>query len=178
MVFVPTTPLDGKRRTSPLPVAVARGYGVHYLKNAAVFWAVGAFISASVIASALYSEIWRSVAPPSLVVAAAGVVLAAAIYRGGRALRDLLDEPISFEGKVAGKSASLFWNRLTFLEDKFHLRIVRGDDHRPISYGTGFDLREGWFLAGKGYHDIVSEGTRVRGQAYRRTRVIDSLVKL
>jgi len=165
------------------PVVTARGYAAHYLRNAVAFWGVAAGLSAAAIAQVFLSGFWTGVARREYVLAAAVAALAVAalavaIFRGVRALLDLLGKPVSIQGKISGKSASLYLNRLVFLEDKFHLRIVRGDDHRPIAYGTGLELAEGWFLAGKGYHDIVAEGSRVQCSVHRRTRVIASLVKL
>ena len=159
-------------------MVTARGYAAHYLKNAVAFWGVAAGLSAAAIAQVFLSGFWTGVARREYVLAAAVAALAVAIFRGVRALLDLLGKPVSIQGKISGKSASLYLNRLVFLEDKFHLRIVRGDDHRPIAYGTGLELAEGWFLAGKGYHDIVAEGSRVQCSVHRRTRVIASLVKL
>jgi hypothetical protein len=165
---------------NPVPpsVVLARGYAVHYLKNAVAFWGIAALLSFAAALTAAYTELWRGAAPNAVVLSAAAGVFAVSLYRGGRALWDLFDKPIPIAGKVSGKSASLFWNRIAFLEDKFHLRIVRGDDHRPLAYGTNFALSEGWFMAGRGYFEIFAEGHHVRGTAYRRTRVIDSLVKL
>jgi hypothetical protein len=161
------------------PVVEARGYARHYLKNAAVFWGIlaldfGALIAFLALRGPLL--IGTLLGPAEILIA--GVGAAVSIFRGGRALSDLLGEPIAIQGQVAEKSASLFFNRLAFLEDKYHLRIERGADHRPLALGTGVDLPGGWFLAGQGYHEILAEGDRIRGAVYRRTRVIASLVKV
>ncbi len=177
MFATPRNQSQGPNPVDP-PVVTARGYGAHYLRNAVVFWSVAGGLSAAAIVLAIFSGFWTGIARWEFILPAAGAVLAVAIYRGVRALMDLYDKPIPIQGKVAQKSASIFLNRLLFLEDKYHLRIVRGDDHRPLAYGTGLEMAEGWFLAGIGYHNIVAEGTRIRGSAYRRTRVIASLVKL
>ncbi len=169
-----TPPRDRSKEPFVPPVVEARGYARHYLKNAAVFWGIlslvfGALILSSTLRGPLFG-------PAEILIAGLGA--AVSIFRGGRALWDLLGEPIPIEGQVAEKSASLFFNRLAFLEDKYHLRIERGADHRPLALGTGIDLSGGWFLAGRGYHDILAEGDRIRGAVYRRTRVIASLVKV
>ena len=97
---------------------------------------------------------------------------------GSLALLDLLGQPVSFEGQVAERSASLFRFKLFFLADRYYLRIERGKDHRPLAYGTGLEVSEGWFRVGKGYHDILEGEDRVRGTVYRRTRLVASLVKV
>lgn len=178
MVFVPTTPLDGQRRTSPPPIVLARGYAAHYLKNALVFWGAGAFFGVLIAVLSAFYDFSPGGLPPVFILAGTVCVAAYSIYRGGLALWDLMDEPVTIQGQVAGKSTSVYWNRLAFLEDKHYLRIERGEDHRPLAYGMSVEVAEGWFLAGQGYHDIVSKGTLLRGRVYRRTRVFDSLVKL
>ncbi|MFP6891400.1 MAG: hypothetical protein VCF07_16940, partial [Nitrospinota bacterium] len=116
---------------NPVPpsLVLARGYAVHYLKNAVAFWGTAALLSVAAALTAAYTELWRGGAPKFVIFSAAAGVFAFSRYRGSRALWDLFDKPIPIAGKVSGKSASLFWNRIAFLEDKFHLRIVRGDDH-------------------------------------------------
>ncbi len=177
-VFTTSRNLSQSQDPIDPPVVTARGYAAHYLRNAVAFWGVAGGLSAAAIALVFLSRFWTDIARREYVLAAAVAVLAVAIFRGVRALLDLLDKPVSIQGKISEKSASLYLNRLVFLEDKYRLRIVRGDDHRPIAYGTGLALAEGWFLAGKGYHDIVAEGSLVQCSVHRRTRVIASLVKL
>ena len=85
---------------------------------------------------------------------------------------------MSFEGRVASKNAYIFWYKLAFLEEKYYLNIVRGVGMRPLTLGSGKIIKEGWFLAAQGYHDLLAPGDQVRGTIYTRTRVIDSLVKV
>ena len=115
--------------------------------------------------------------------ALAGYAVSAAVfllsaYMSGPALADLLGKPIPFEGQITGKRATIFRYKLFFFEERYFLRIERGKNHRPLVYGTGIDISEGWFLAGKGYHDILSGEDHVRGTLYRRSRLIASLVKV
>ncbi len=155
---------------------MARGYAIHHLKNACVIWGALAFLCLLTGAGIFFAGLWKTYAPASYLAVVS--VFLISVYMGGRALRDLTGQPVSFEGRVAGRHASLFWYKLFFLEDRYYLRVERGDDRRPLTYGTGVDLAEGWFLAGKGYHDILAGGDRVRGTVYRRTRLIASLVKV
>ena len=178
MAFVPTTPLDGLRRTSPSPVVLARGYGVHYLKNTLIFWGAGALFGCLIAVLSAFYGFSPGGLPSVFVLAGAVFVAAYSICRGGLALWDLMDDPVTIQGRVAGKSASLYWNQLAFLKDKHYLCIERGEDHRPLAYGMSAEVAEGWFLVGQGYHNIVSKGTLLSGRVHRRTRVLDSLVNL
>ncbi len=123
-----------------------------------------------------FAGLWKANAP--VVYAVMFAVLLISAYMGGPALSDLLGQPISYEGQIAGKRAAIFGYKLFFFEERYYLRIERGNDHRPLALGTGVELSEGWFLAGKGYHDLLSGGDRVRGKVYPRTRLIASLVKV
>ncbi|MBT3351419.1 MAG: hypothetical protein HOC91_12625 [Nitrospinaceae bacterium] len=178
MAFVPTTPLDGKSRTSPPPIVLARGYAVRYLKNTLLFWGAGALFGGLIAVLSSFYDFSLGGLLPVFALVGAVFVTAYSIYRGGLALWDLMDEPVSIQGQVAEKSATGYWNRLAFLEDKHYLCIERGEDHRPLAYGVSIEVSEGWFLVGQGYHDIVSKGTLLSGRIYRRTRVFDSLVKI
>ena len=62
-------------------------------------------------------------------IAAGALGLAVSIHRGVRAMADLLSGPIPFEGRVEERFASLYWNRLAFLEEKYYLRLGRGPGH-------------------------------------------------
>ncbi|MDE0331767.1 MAG: hypothetical protein OXL41_07850 [Nitrospinae bacterium] len=156
----------------------ARGYARHYLWNTSVFWSV---ISLACISSLGYLFAQRPLKGEMLFYAAAsllGVLLAYSFWRASRALRDLMSEPVDFEGRVASKASYIFWNKLAFLEEKYHIRIVRGLGMRPLTLRSGKFIKEGWFLAAQGYHDLLAPGDQVRGTLYPRTRVIDSLVKV
>ena len=89
-----------------------------------------------------------------------------------------MGEPTRFEGRVASKASHIFWNKLAFLEEKYHLQIVRGVGMRPLTLGSGKIVKEGWFLAAQGYHDILAPGDQVRGTLYPRTRLIGTLIKV
>ena len=89
-----------------------------------------------------------------------------------------MGEPRSFEGRVASKSSYIFWNKLAFLEEKYYLKIVRGVGMRPLTLGSGKIVKEGWFIAAQGYHDILAPGDQVRGTLYSRTRLIVTLLKI
>ncbi len=156
----------------------ARGYARHYLWNTSIFWGV---VSLVCISGLGYLFAQRPIRDETLFYAAAsvlGVFLAYSFWRITRALRDLMDEPVEFEGRVASKASYIFWNKLAFLEEKYHLRIVRGVGMRPLTLGSGKIIKEGWFLAAQGYHELLAPGDQVRGTIYARTRVIDSLVKV
>ena len=174
-----TLPKHSLERNNPAPTLVvqARGYAVHYLRNAVVLWSAASFLSTAMLV-VLYAGLWKVVAQKSLVLFAAACLLAVSLYRGRWALQDLLDKPIPIAGRISGKRVSLFWNRLAFLEDKYYLRIVRSDDYRPLANGTKYTILEGWFIVGRGYFEILEEGDDIRGTAYRRTRAINSLVRL
>ncbi len=166
---------SGGETPSVAPVVAARGYARHHLKNACAFW--GALLFLCLLAAGFfYAGMWKGYAPAGYTVVL--MVFLVSAYMGGLALLDLLGQPVSFEGQVAGKSASLFRFKLFFLADRHYLRIERGGDHRPLAYGTGLEIPEGWFRAGKGYHDILAGGDSVRGTVYRRTRLVASLVKV
>ena len=49
---------------------------------------------------------------------------------------------------------------------------------RPLTLGSGKIVKEGWFIAAKGYHDILAPGDQVRGTLYPRTRLIGTLIKV
>ncbi len=156
----------------------ARGYARHYLWNTSIIWSVA---SLACISGLGYLIAQRPFKDDTLFYAAASVLgafLAYSFWRASRALRDLMDEPVNFEGRVASKASYIFWNKLAFLEEKYHLRIVRGIGMRPLTLGSGKIIKEGWFLAAQGYHDLLAPGDQVRGTLYRRTRVIDALVKV
>lgn len=156
----------------------ARGYARHYLWNTSIFWSV---ISLACISGLGYLFAQRPIKEDVLFYAAAsvlGALLLYAFWRTSRALTDLMSEPVNFEGRVASKASYIFWNKLAFLEEKYHLRIVRGVGMRPLTLGSGKIIKEGWFLAAQGYHDLLATGDQVRGTIYPRTRLIDSLVKV
>lgn len=156
----------------------ARGYARHYLWNTSVVWSI---VSLACISGLGYLFAQRPLQQETLFYAAAsllGVFLAYSFWRASRALRDLMDEPVNFEGRVASKASYIFWNKLAFLEEKYHLKIVRGVGMRPLTLGSGKIIKEGWFLAAQGYHDLLAPGDQVRGTLYRRSRVIDALVKV
>lgn len=169
---------DGSRGEEPSfgSAVVARGYALHHLKNACAFWTALMVLSIVGAWGVLAAEFGKEFTPFTHFAVAA--LFLASAYWGSLALLDLLGEPIPFAGDVSGKHASLFWYKLFFLKDRYYLRLGRGKDRRPLSFGTGVDLREGWFLVGKGYHDILMDGDHVRGTIYRRTRLIASLVKV
>ncbi len=166
---------SGGEKPSVAPVVAARGYARHHLINASAFW--GALLFLSLLgAGFFYAGMWKGYASAGYAVVL--IVSLVSSYIGGLALLDLIGQPVSFEGQVSEKSASLFRFKLFFLSDRHYLRIERGEDHRPLAYGAGLEISEGWFRAGKGYHDILNGGDRVRGTVYRRTRLVDSLVKV
>jgi hypothetical protein len=154
----------------------ARGYARHHLKNVCVFWGVVALLCLLSGGGFFLAGSWKGYAPAGYTVIIAVFLISA--YMGGPALADLLGQPIPYECQIAGKRASIFGYKLFFFEERYYLRIERGKDHRPLALGTGLELSEGWFLAGKGYHRILSVGDRVRGKVYLRTRLIASLVKV
>ncbi len=143
----------------------ARGYARWRLVKSSIFWGVVAAMS--LLAG------FRG----GLLLWPAGAGLAAAVWMGGRTLSDLMEEPLPFEGRVAERRTSRLWDRLIFREERFYLRIERPPDFRPLTLGTGRTVAPGWFLAARGYHDLVEAGDEVRGALHRRTRLIASLVK-
>lgn len=156
----------------------ARGYARHYLWNTSIFWGV---VSLACISGLGFLIAQRPLKDEVLFYAAAsvlGVFLAYSFWRTSLALRDLMGDPVSFEGRVASKSSYIFWNKLAFLEEKYHLQIVRGVGMRPLTIESGRIIKEGWFLAAQGYHDLLAPGDHVRGTLYLRTRVIGALVKV
>ena len=157
------------------PAVLARAYARQRLTAAVVFWGGGAALSLLLLGGGLASFFAVPDGGAPLAAAAGGLGLALSLWMGGRAALDLWEAPVPFEGRVAGKAASLFWNRLTFLEDKYHLRLARGADMRPLA--AGGRVAEGWFLAARGYHELVNPGDAVRGALHRRTRLIAHLVK-
>ena len=144
----------------------ARGYARWRLVKSTIFW--GAIVALSLLAGS----------QGGLLLWPAGAGLAAGVWLGGRALRDLMEEPLPFEGRVAERRTSRSWDRLIFREERFHLRIERPPDFRPLTLGTGWTVAPGWFLAARGYHDLVEAGDEVSGALHRRTRLIASLVKI
>ncbi len=156
----------------------ARGYARHYLWNTSIFWGL---VSLACISGLGYLIAQRPLEDETLFYVAAsvlGVFLAYSFWRTSRSLTDLMSEPVNFEGRVASKSSYIFWNKLAFLEEKYHLEIVRGIGMRPLTLGSGKSVREGWFLAAQGYHDLLAPGDHVRGTLYPRSRVIGALVKV
>ena len=156
----------------------ARSYARHYLWNTSVFWSL---ISLACISGLGFLIAWRPIAHEAISYVAAsvlGVFLAYSFWRTSRALRDLMGVPTNFEGRVASKSSYIFWNKLAFLEEKYYLKIVRGVGMRPLTLGSGKIVKEGWFIAAQGYHDILAPGDQVRGTLYSRTRLIVTLLKV
>ena len=156
----------------------ARGYARHYLWNTSIFWGLVSLVCISCLGFLIAQ---RPIQQETLFYAAAsvlGVFLAYAFWRTSRALTDLMSDPVSFEGRVASKSSYIFWNKLAFLEEKYHLRIVRGVGMRPLTLGSGKIIKEGWFLAAQGYHELLAPGDQVRGTLYPRSRIIAVLVKV
>ncbi len=156
----------------------ARGYARHYLWNTSVFWSL---VSLACISGLGFLIAQRPIAHETIfyvVASVLGVFLAYSFWRTSRALRDLMGEPRSFEGRVASKSSYIFWNKLAFLEEKYYLKIVRGVGMRPLTLGSGKIVKEGWFIAAQGYHDILAPGDQVRGTLYSRTRLIVTLLKV
>lgn len=156
----------------------ARGYARHYLWNACAFWGAASLACASGLGFLIAA---RPLGREALFYAAAsalGAVLAYGCWRASRALADLGAGPARFEGRVASKAASIFWNRLAFLEEKYYVEIARGAGMRPLTLGGERVVGEGWFLAARGYHDLLAPGDRVRGTLYPRTRLINALVKV
>ena len=156
----------------------ARSYARHYLWNTSIFWGL---ISLACISGLGFLIARRPIAHEAIFYVAAsvlGVFLAYSFWRTSRALRDLMGVPTSFEGRVASKSSYIFWNKLAFLEEKYYLKIVRGVGMRPLTLGSGKIVKEGWFIAAQGYHDILAPGDQVRGTLYSRTRLIVTLLKV
>ena len=176
MMFSFPSERSGENEVPLVPVVAARGYARHHLNNACVFWGAVALLSLLAGGGFFFAGLWKNYAP--VVYAVIFAVLLISAYMGGPALADLLGQPIPYEGQIAGRRASIFGYKLFFFEERYYLRIERGKDHRPLVLGTGVELSEGWFLAGKGYHDLLSGGDHVRGKVYRRTRLIASLVKV
>ena len=169
---------SGQNNPSVGSATRARSYARHYLWNTSVFWSL---ISLVCISGLGFLIAWRPIEEEAIFYAAAsvlGVFLAYTFWRTSRALRDLMGEPVSFEGRVASKASYIFWNKLAFLEEKFYLKIVRGVGMRPLTLGSGKIVKEGWFIAAKGYHDILAPGDQVRGTLYPRTRLIVTLLKV
>lgn len=155
----------------------ARGYARHYLWNTCAFWGAASLACASglgflIAARPLEEETFFYAA------SALGAVFVYALWRASRALADLGGKPARFEGRVASKSASVFWNKLAFLEEKYYVEIARGAGMRPLTLGGERVVGEGWFLSARGYHDLLAPGDQVRGTLYPRTRLIDALVKV
>lgn len=167
---------SGGKEVLHVPVVAARGFASHHLINVCVFWGAVALLCLLAAGGIFYAGLWKAYYPAGYAVIAAIFLISA--YKSGLALVDLLGKPIAFEGQIAGKQASIFRYKLFFFDERYFLRVERGNDHRPLAYGTGFELSEGWFLAGKGYYDILSGGDRARGTVYRRTRLIATLVKV
>ena len=152
----------------------ARGYARHYLWNTSIFWGLVSLACISCLGFLIIQQETLFYAAASVL----GVFLAYAFWRTSRALTDLMGDPVSFEGRVASKSSYIFWNKLAFLEEKYHLRIVRGVGMRPLTLGSGKIIKEGWFLAAQGYHELLAPGDQVRGTLYPRSRIIAALVKV
>lgn len=174
---------SARNRPSVGSATRARGYARHYLWNTTVFWGAS---SLACVAALGFLALGGRVAGGALGREAVwfgalfllGGLLVYSSWRVSRALMDLAGERAAFEGRVAARSSSIFWNKLAFLEEKYHLQIVRGVGMRPLTLGGGAIVREGWFLAAQGYHDLLAPGDQVRGTLYPRTRVIDALVKV
>ncbi|MEK6709844.1 MAG: hypothetical protein AABZ64_04615 [Nitrospinota bacterium] len=159
------------------PAAVrARAYARRHLLRSLVFWGSGAILALTVLGAWFASLALAGEGEPALLIGGT-LALALSSWKGALAALDLWEKPLLFEGRVAGKAASPFWNRLTFLEDKYYLRLERGPAMRPLALGTGREVQGGWFLAARGYHEILSPGDGVRGALHRRTRLVARLVK-
>ncbi len=163
----------------------ARGYARHYLWNTTVFWGA---TSLACIAALGFLALGEHIAEGAIG-PAGGCLVRRALPAGRPAplfvLENLPRPPGPGRGArppsrvgVASKASSIFWNKLAFLEEKYHLEIVRGVGMRPLTLGSGEIVQEGWFLAAQGYHDLLAPGDQVRGTLYPRTRVIDALVKV
>ena len=162
----------------------ARGYARHYLWNTTVFWGTTSLACSAALGflslggHIAEGAIGRREAVWYVALSLLGGLLLYSFWRTSRALRDLAGACAAFEGRVASKASSIFWNKLAFLEEKYHLEIVRGVGMRPLTLGSGEIVQEGWFLAAQDYHDLLAPGDQVRGTLYPRTRVIDALVKV
>ena len=169
---------SGREEPSIGSAARARGYARHYLWNAFLFWGAASLGCASGLTFLIFARPLGEETAFRLAASLLGVSLAYAGRRAALALRDLTGEPTGFEGRVASKASSVFWNKLAFLEEKYYLRIVRGAGMRPLASGGGKIIEEGWFLAARDYHDLLAPDDQVRGTIYRGTRLIAALVKV
>ena len=112
---------SAERQADPQLGAIvgARAFARDYLVNTCVVW--GGLVALALLVLGAAAAGWPPPkgSPAPVAVPVAVVVQAFAVIRGGRALGNLLDEPVAFEGRVEEKAAPATWRRLAvFLKDQ------------------------------------------------------------
>ena len=132
--------------------------------NTSVFWSLvfsGVYFGPGVSGRA------TSIEEEAIFYAAAsllGPFLAYTFWRTSRALRDLMGEPTSFEGRVRPKPPTP--SGTSWLSGgEVYLKSFAAVGMRPLTLGSGIIVKKDGFIAAKATHDILAPGDQVRGNA-------------